>query len=101
MNVLLIIIICLLSSSFLQGIGFFIYSEVYKKRFLKSYTPDDFAAANKYSMADQPAPFNDFKEVHAGKNMINQTTNSRKSGALRSNEGSKVINNPLVLVKAQ
>jgi hypothetical protein len=101
MNVLMIIIICLLSSAVLQGVGFFIYSEVYKKKFLKTYARPDLTAAHAYSLPDQTAAAKDLSKGSATKNMNAQNTKANKLSVVRPNEGTKVISNPLVLVKAQ
>ena len=41
MNALSIIAICLVSSAMVQGVGFYIYAAIYKRRYFKQYHLDD------------------------------------------------------------
>ena len=63
MNALTIIAICLVGSAILQGIGFYVYTEIYKKRFFKSYSQADAVEAKIYNLAGQKSTFSNFSKL--------------------------------------
>lgn len=71
MSTLLFITICFLVSAVLQGVGFFIYSKVYKKSFLKAALQSELATAKVYTLQSKKAD-NDEQEKSVG---INQHHN--------------------------